>query len=381
MQTTKDKLAWVQALRGIAVLLVVLTHARYYLFDTERWPIANALFYPGAMGVDLFFIISGFIMVYTTAGASGGRAALYFGIKRFARIWPVYAVIALLFIACTRNLGQMLADPELRKQVVKTLALYPVDPATAPFFSLLLPTAWTLAFEMYFYLVFGLCMLAGRLRWFVFGAWMLLTLVLLPATHGGPTSDVRTNLHFHSAYVQLATSPVIYEFVAGVLIGLLYRWRRARIPNASLAWQLVFLAAGLPLWYAYAGIGDFHGPLNWGWPLAAMVLVLALASKTVVLRPPHWLVWIGTISYSMYLTHLLSQQVLTRLMPAWGFDIHGWGQVFLSVLLAVPVASLSYQLLELRLGGAVKKILLRIAERLWPLRQQAIRGGELSKTA
>jgi peptidoglycan/LPS O-acetylase OafA/YrhL len=381
MQKNEHKLAWIQALRGIAVLLVVLTHARYYLLDTERWPMASTLFYPGAMGVDLFFIISGFIMVYTTQGASGGRAALYFGIKRFSRIWPVYAVIALLFIGYTRDLGQMLADPALRELVVKTLALYPVDPATAPYFSLLLPTAWTLAFEMYFYLVFGLCLLAGRLRWFVFGAWMLLTLVLLPATHGGPVSDVRSNLHFHSAYMQLATSPMIYEFVAGVLIGLLYQWRWARFPNASLAWQLVFLALGLPLWYAYAGIGNFHGPLNWGWPLALMVLVLALASKTVVLRPPHWLVWIGTISYSMYLTHLLNQQLLTRYMERWGFDVHGWGQVFLTVLLAVPVASLSYQLLELRLGGAVKKFLLRIAERLWPVRLQAVHGGELSKTA
>src|ERR1041385_6447525 len=96
--TVQNKtLDWLQALRGIAALLVVFTHARYYLSKTPSWDMAEALFRPGAFGVDLFFLISGFIMVYTTTDADGSFGySVRFWIKRISRIWPVYVVLAII---------------------------------------------------------------------------------------------------------------------------------------------------------------------------------------------------------------------------------------------------------------------------------------------
>ena len=101
---TRPKLAWIQALRGIAVFLVVLTHARYSFSDTPTWPLAEQLLRPGAMGVDLFFVISGFIMVYTTRRLAGTPGeALDFLVRRFARIWPLYAVVTLIYLTVTNK--------------------------------------------------------------------------------------------------------------------------------------------------------------------------------------------------------------------------------------------------------------------------------------
>ena len=363
-----NKLDWVQGLRGIAVLLVVLTHGRYFLVGTPGEGLAHAIFLPGAMGVDLFFLISGFIMVYTTRNASGPRDAALFAVKRLARIWPAYAVVTLLWIFVALGGLGFFEDAGRVKALVKSLAFQPLVPERAPFFGLVFPLAWTLAFEMYFYVVFGISMLAGRLRWLVLASWMLLTLILLPATRGGPTVNVQQYLAFHSPYMQLVSNPIIWEFVGGVLVGLLYLNPRIRFPSASLAWQAVVCSTGFVLWWGWSGVGGFHGPAGWGWPLALMMLALAIASKTVTLRMPGWLLWVGTVSYSMYLTHYLGQVVLTGWLEQHGLHSHSWNEMFLALLLAIPLASLSHWLLERGLGEGLRRRLVLLVERLLPAR-------------
>jgi peptidoglycan/LPS O-acetylase OafA/YrhL len=360
------KLDWIQGLRGIAVLLVVLTHGRTFLQGTSNEPLANALFLPGAMGVDLFFLISGFIMVYTTRHASGIREAVLFAVKRFARIWPAFAVVTVLWIFVRDENATFFAEAQNLRALVKTLMLRPVDGSQAPFFGLVYPLAWTLVFEMYFYIVFGLSMLAGRLRWFVLASWGALSLVLLPALYGGPTLDVMQRLEFRSAYMHVVSNPIIYEFMAGVVIGLLYLQPRIRIPSSAVAWQVAVCGVGFVLWHGWSGAGGFHGPKGWGWPLALMLLALAIASKSITLTAPRWLVWSGTVSYSMYLTHFLAQAWLMHWLERHGMLTHSWNEVFLALLLAIPVASLSHVLLERELGEWVRKQLMRVVDRYLP---------------
>lgn len=362
------KLDWLQGLRGLAVLGVVLTHGRYFLGGTPNEGLGNVFFLPGAMGVDLFFLISGFIMVYTTRNASGPRDAALFAVKRFARIWPAYAVVTLIWIFIANGGLAFFEDGGRLRHLFRSLTFRPQVPEAAPFFGLVFPLAWTLAFEMYFYIVFGISMLAGRLRWFVLASWMLLTLVLLPATHGGPTLNVQQYLSFRSSYMQLVTNPIIYEFLAGVAIGLAYLQPRIRFPSVAAAWQAVACSAGFVLWWGWSGVGGFHGPAGWGWPLALMVLAMAIASKTVTLSMPRWLVWTGTVSYSMYLTHYLGQVVLTRWLESRGLHNHSWNEIFLALVLAIPLAGLSHWLLERGLGEWVRDKLVLLVDRLLPAR-------------
>lgn len=352
---TRPKLAWIQALRGIAVFLVVLTHARYTFSDTPTWPLAEQLLRPGAMGVDLFFVISGFIMVYTTRHLAGTpRDAGDFLLRRFARIWPLYAVVTMAYITATNEGFAWVSDWPQLKNLLLTLSFQPVNPDHPPFFDVSLPLGWTLNFEMYFYLVFGLCLLARRRRLLVLAGWIGLTVLLIPALKRDLTLDVLTNFRFSLAYLNLMTSPIILEFLAGACIGWLYLQDWFRLRSPAVARHLVFLALCGAVWGIWNGwLANFHGPTRWGAVAALAVLLLALASKTVELKPPAVLVWLGTISYSLYLTHTTVLLLVNRAVGAIRGDVHGWSHLILVTGLSISVGAVVHHYLEQRLSDRV----------------------------
>ena len=362
-------LDWVQLLRGLAALLVVLTHARYALLDTPGFPLANLLFFPGAFGVDLFFLISGFIMCYATADSDGSRGYVArFAVKRWSRVWPAYAVATLLAALAMHGGLRYVSSAPGRLAFLRSLALVPVDAHMVPYFAMTLLVGWTLVFEMYFYAVYGASLLFKRLRWFVLAAWVLLTVVLLPLGERGFAFDVTQDLHYHFGYASVATSPFVLEFAAGVLIGWIYLQSWARLRSRQVAWHVLGLAVALAAWAIYGGIAAGHGPLGYGWPLALMVLAMALASKTVEIRVPAVFMWLGSISYSLYLTHLITQALVTRLMTLAGRpgEAHTWAYIFISTACALSVAALSQHYLEQRLSNRVRATLLRWLPRRRP---------------
>ena len=225
-----QKIEFIQALRGIAALLVVLYHGAHFV--NSQYPgVGNILFEPaGPMGVVLFFIISGFIMVHTTLRIQGSFSeVIVFLIKRFARIWPVYAVATLAYIFIRFGLADFLQGEDAMEKLTKSLLFLPLGGDTGPHFGdPLLNVGWTLNYEIYFYIVFGLSMFFRRWRWWALTAWLAATLVLLPwALGGNVTLDTVTDYGFANNYVQLMTSPIIWQFFAGVVIGLIYHSRCA----------------------------------------------------------------------------------------------------------------------------------------------------------
>jgi peptidoglycan/LPS O-acetylase OafA/YrhL len=357
----QKNLDWVQLLRGVAALLVVLTHARYALLDTPGFPLANLLFMPGAFGVDLFFLISGFIMCYSSADADGSRAyAARFAIKRWSRVWPPYAVATLLAALLMHGGLHYFSIAPTRLIFLRSLILLPVDPHYPPFFGLTLLVGWTLVFEMYFYGVFAVSLLFRRLRWVALGGWVLLSVLVFPYGERGLELDVTRDLHYQFGYLSVITSPFVLEFGAGVLIGWIYLQDWARLRSRAVAWHVLMRGVAFAAWAIYGGIVAGHGPLGYGWPLALMVLAIAVASKTLALTIPSPLLWLGTISYSLYLTHLLTQTALARVLGAIGMVGYAntWGYVFLSTVLALSMAALSQHYLEQRLSNWVRRRLL-----------------------
>lgn len=87
----------VHYLRGLAAVIVVCFHYRYYINDSfSNINLGDFLFSNGAYGVDLFFIISGFIICYSTRRPEK-LPALSFGLKRFFRIYPLLFASLILF--------------------------------------------------------------------------------------------------------------------------------------------------------------------------------------------------------------------------------------------------------------------------------------------
>ena len=345
-------------------MLVVLTHARYVFLDTPTWPLANELLFAGASGVDLFFIVSGFIMAYTTRHSDGSFSdALEFLIKRVARIWPVYAVATLFWLFVAFEGVGFFRQAGSWRTLALSLSFQPVNLEAPLFFGMALPLGWTLNFEIYFYAIFALSLVTGRLRGLFLTTWILATVIALPWFKRGLSMDVMTNFHFSLAYLNLVTSPIVLEFLAGAMIGWCYTQGWFRLRSRALCMHLMLFSASLFIWYTYSGVGGFHGPTRWGWAAALVVLAMALASKTVDITPPAWLVWLGTISYSLYLTHTTSQ-----LLVGWGVAFMGgskqtWTYIMLSTAVAISIAAVAHHYLEEKLSFAVRRALLRAFRR------------------
>lgn len=180
------KLSFIQAVRGIAALMVVLYHGSGFI-SPYGTGLGDLLFgAAGSMGVTLFFIVSGIIMVHTTARSDGSPAyVLEFLIKRFSRVWPVYLVAVLVFVLVALHGTGFLQSPAHRRQLLFTALFLPTGNGVSPDFGFpVISVGWTLNYEMYFYVIFGMSMLFGRSRWIVFGGWLCVTLLLVPYVHG-----------------------------------------------------------------------------------------------------------------------------------------------------------------------------------------------------
>lgn len=360
----EGKLEWVQALRGIAVLMVVVTHARYMLLGTTYQAFAETYMRPGAMGVDLFFLISGFIMVYTTRRSGGSVLEVaQFAVKRFARIWPVYAAVIAFGLATTLQISALPKASWV--QLAMSLAFIPVDPRAPPYFNLPYAIGWTLNFEIYFYLVFALSMLAGRLRWVAFFTWMLLTLVAIPlAVTGNVAASPDHDYHLGWRYLDQMANPVIWDFVVGVAIGLLYH-SMIRIKRLWITNVLLFISIAFVIWWAAPTRATFHGIGNWGLSLAIFFAIAALIGKETRITPPALIVWVGEISFSVYLFHIIVLAVIRALADTLGLAnlVSTPVTVIVAIGLSLVYGAIANYFLERRLSEFVKHKLLRALNR------------------
>jgi peptidoglycan/LPS O-acetylase OafA/YrhL len=291
----------IQILRGVAAIAVLLVHINLWeLHNFGTHAVTPVIFSNGAAGVDLFFVISGFIMVFIQSHPIDSPSSyLRFMIHRVTRIYPPVWMVMLLLLPV------WLVRPELfnnyyhnHVDVFRSFLLLPQD------YTPLLSVAWTLIHEVYFYLVVSFAlMFAARGRWMFGCAWFLIVLVIF--RFFGATG-------FHQIRIlQLIFSPFSLNFLLGYFIGLSY----LKIRKAPLTLALVFLGTGL------AGIGfglhvsstDSFGvyPDNnnlsrfftWGVP-AALLVASAIAWEARLPKPILRLDFFGDISYATYLIHV-----------------------------------------------------------------------------
>lgn len=358
-----QRLDFIQGARGVAALAVVLWHASRYLGPYGSG-LGGALFHPAVtMGVDLFFILSGFIMVVTTQSNDGSIGyALQFMVKRLTRIWPTYAVAMLVTVVLLRWEA---LEAGLWMQVARALVFLPIGPAgdsnIPPLFGVPpLAVGWTLTYEMYFYLLFGVSLLFGKLRWVALALWAAVTLILLPYT---------TVKHFtfysafipeyrqpYTSYLDLIENPIIYLFFAGAAIGALYL-SPLRVGSIFYARLLVLLASTLVIWQYSSHSFLWHGALGAGASLIPAMAILCLVSKTVQVSCPAWLVGLGGISYSLYLWHPLVQTGFDRVVNALGRPdlAAGFPPLVTTTLLSIAVAAISQRYLEQGLSNAIRR--------------------------
>jgi len=274
----------IQALRALAAMMVVLYHlGPHYQHAGGSSELLISFAQWGFFGVDIFFVISGFVISYTVFPRERNRtAAAKYWRHRLARIflgfWP-FALLALYVMP--------LHSPENLDQVstFRTLTL-----SSADLNVLALPVAWSLAYELYFYAIFGALFLFSNV---VIQRVLLLVFVLLFLRVLFIDIDPDTHLYFWvSAYM--------LEFFYGVL---LYLYRATLTRKVWVFPTLVLLVTGFVL-----AVGDTvqHDSrvLYLGISAAAIVLLALQLEVNEWWVVPRWLVSLGDSSYTLYLGHL-----------------------------------------------------------------------------
>ncbi len=369
------RVAFIQALRGFAAMAVVLTHAQVFINGPRFLDIGDRLFHNAPAGVDLFFVISGFIMAHTTWRlVATPHVAGVFIAKRLIRLWPVYAVSTALMFAITRGLSSPAFHPSATT-LGHALAFLPIAPhQAAPFYGYpLLHPGWTLVYEAWFYVLFAASLLAGRWRWWALGSLFATFLVVIPlAATGSLQSEAGIGYGFGS-YLCVATNPLVWEFLAGVAIGAWYqRPPSVLLRNPRVLASLAVIAAMLVLWQQGSDVREGHGPLRWGMPAMFLVWSLAMLDRVRQLRPPRWMIFLGNISFSLFLFHVLPQ-MLPRQFPTWS-GMQGGGWFVAAVISGVVLGYWGYRLLERGLCEWLRHKLLDRFEPARPLANPAISG-------
>jgi exopolysaccharide production protein ExoZ len=354
-----DRLDFVQALRGIAALAVVMFHLRPAIDGPAYLDLGDRLFINGAAGVDLFFVISGFIMVHVTRGAGGTwRDAAGFLLKRLARIWPVYVVLTIAFLVATIGLHHALGIRHDPASLARAFAFVPQSPRFPPFFGYEpLGVGWTLNYEAWFYVLFALAMLAGRKRWVVLAAAFAVATFGVQLISNGHIATTAYESVRGARLIRMLANPLMLDFALGIAVGLVYQ-SRARLANPHLRATFVALAVLAVICQLGSSLHAGHGAFGWGFAMAVMMLALAIAHKAQPLRPPRALVQLGDVSFSLYLVHPLVIEIMRAHAPvelAGGFPY-----VMVCATLSIVLAGWSFRWLERGLAERMRGALMRL---------------------
>lgn len=283
-----DTLFAVQYLRAAAALAVMFYHVS--VLSQKTWGLdPERVDHVGAAGVDLFFVISGFIMAMIVArpGALDGKE---FWIRRIARVVPAYWVITLVVFALAVNLPSLfnstVANPYSLLVSLSFIALDQGHGDTGP----LLVVGWTLNYEMFFYAIVALTagLFADRRLLGTSAVISALTLAGIVFQPANPT------LEFY-------TDPILLEFVFGIVIFHAWNWSSQREQRGQrLASAAIFSIGVILLVLQWERPLQDWRPFFWGLPAAAVLYggLRALTFKSPLLAR------LGDWSYALYLTHV-----------------------------------------------------------------------------
>jgi peptidoglycan/LPS O-acetylase OafA/YrhL len=310
-QNTSDRLFFLDGLRGIAILLVVVYHA--YADWTLDLPYhqhyAGVLFFQyGHYGVQLFFMISGFVIALTLENCNGLGEFIY---RRWLRLFPAMCIATLLIVLTAPLLsarphaiilkdtlpGLLLIDPDL----LNTLFNFKLNSLEVPF--------WTLYIEFKFYVLAGLLYFAfGIKKMIAVIVIMFFCTVAFELTYQLLPQDLASQI---LSVLKFAETRQLGWFATGTLFYGYYRHK-----NAWNLWAAIIV--GL---FAARSLEGFKSPTMLFTSIMVMVLAMAIHNKnTQKILSNQSLVWVGFISYPLYLTHdsaLVSMVVQLHQAAVW----------------------------------------------------------------
>lgn len=331
MGNSDTRIEFIDAVRGIAALLVFTMHLTDFNLP-QYHDVTHGYLRLGTIGVAAFFLVSGFVIPMTLE-RSGQRR---FWISRIFRLYPLYLVVLVVSLACGLA-GLWPWSMATGGNLTTTLLLHlPIAQSIAGAPNLV-GGSWTLFIELVFYTLFSLAALIGLGKRHVVLA-ILANLAVLALVVIGLLLDRRIPLGYPCLLLCSFTGVVFY------------RHFRGETSNRVLAGSVgaALATTTVAFWYNYARFsgGEFSFLCAWG----SWMTAFGLFGGGYLLRRrrmPNTLVWLGTISYSVYLAHDLIIFNAISLLGA------GWWNLILVPVLVLPLAWCAHVWIEqpgIRLG-------------------------------
>lgn len=309
--TPGGQLGVIQALRAIAAVMVVLFHMNVHtlpnvLGSDPIWQGLNM----GYAGVEIFFVLSGFIMFYIHFNdfSHPERLGSYLW-KRITRIYPFFWIVLAGVIGLRVASGDPWPDAW---SAFVSATLLPLQDAH------ILRVQWTLSYEMMFYFVFSLAILNKRLGLVIGALWFGSCAVVAVTGYTGRWSEF-----FLSAYNLL--------FLMGILAAFL--WNKVSRGHGMILSIGIVLFIGVGLLESLGGYA-YYKPLRtvlYGLGATAIVLALVALENLGRIRTPKWLIFLGDTSYALYLVHITAMAIGAKILLLLGLS--GLPPIVLSVVL------------------------------------------------
>lgn len=349
----------IQFLRAVAALLVVYEHSmdvanRYGTsWQQKLYHLDNF----GCIGVDLFFVISGFIITYVANKYSGFNDGTNFLQKRFNRINPIYYVAILFCLVVfiiqvnVYHIPSLLYINKIIGSLVDSLVILPTSSEISAFSHLLI-VGWTLSFEWLFYLIFFALIICKVKRKALFLT--LSILVLIGIGQLVKPNDLR---------IQFLTNPIMLEFILGAFICHIYlhyskisTWLSSILLLTGLLSYLCLIRFGYGnVWFyldTITGKMSLNKFLLWGIPSGLIVAGCVFLEKNGHLRKLFsnpLAVLLGNASYSIYLIHYTILNLFQLLYYKTKFFWDGDVMIWMQLIVATAASVWFYKLIEARL--------------------------------
>lgn len=332
----------IQILRAIAALLVVLHHSleeSLAAIGPHRSPDWLTTF--GAAGVDIFFVISGFIMFYVSFPAGQPVVSpLSFLLKRTTRIYPFYWFCVAL-VLCFWSIGFFHSLQLDANVLVRSIFLFPSE-------HLVVGVAWTLVYEMYFYLIFAATLKFCRPLISLFGA--SAAILILYVFHSFvPGAALRNFLG----------NAIAVEFCFGLFLAYLFQQTPRIAASARLIWVPGFaLLLIAPMIVPHPDTNGLPSPMRvLAWGVPAFLIVLSFLSLSPDRSPfQRLMVLLGDASYAIYLTHPLVMITYARLLKGSLTNLPQWPIIPIVVLLSASFGVLIHIFVERRLISSTRDL-------------------------
>lgn len=323
----------IQALRGITSLFVAVSHLSFVGV--------------GAFGVDIFFCISGFIMMYVTE-----KDTKYFLTKRLIRIVPLYylvTVVTFIFLLVFPTMFKTTtADVSY---LIKSFLFIPYE--IGDVIQPIVRVGWTINYEIFFYVLFFISMKISQKYRALICSVILVTMAVIGEVLVVPT----TVLKFYC-------NELLIEFVFGMLSFYLCKKIYLALQDKKkgkyqiLLGALCAVAIVVCFWLLIFEGNNLHAThfyrlLNWGVP--ALVIFVAAFVLGCVVKVPRGLSYLGDISFSMYLLHYYLITLLSRISDRFDSLWIKIGMGILGIAVVIGISAVSYLIIEKKLSSYLRK--------------------------